>query len=72
MLSNAYFLAKIRFDTAENERNVAEICQKLATSLRVHYPNLRRGDPLVASASGARPLSRSFQELALPAIYGEK
>ena len=35
MLQNAYLLATIGADTAENERNVAEICQKLATTLRV-------------------------------------
>ena len=28
MLSNAYLLAKFRFDTAENERNLAEILPK--------------------------------------------
>ena len=28
MLSNAYFLAKIRFDTAENEQHFAEILPK--------------------------------------------
>ena len=37
MLKNAYFLAKIGADTAENERKFAEIkpeiCQKLATTL---------------------------------------
>ena len=32
MLRNAYLLAKIGADTAENERNVAEICQTLATT----------------------------------------
>ena len=35
MLQHAYFLAKIGADTAENEQHVAEICQKLATTLRV-------------------------------------
>ena len=34
MLQNAYLLAKIGADTAENERIFAEICQKLATTLR--------------------------------------
>ena len=32
MLKNAYFLAKIGADTAENEQHFAEICQKLATT----------------------------------------
>ena len=36
MLQNAYFLAKIGTDTAENEQHFAEICQKLATTLRIH------------------------------------
>ena len=35
MLQNAYFLAKIGADTAENKQHFAEICQKLATTLRV-------------------------------------
>ena len=30
MLKNAYLLAKIGADTAENEQHFAEICQKLA------------------------------------------
>ena len=34
MLQNAYFLAKIGADTAENEHHFAEICQKLATTPR--------------------------------------
>ena len=33
MLQNAYFLAKIGADTAENEQHFAEICQKLATTV---------------------------------------
>ena len=32
MLQNAYLLAKIGVDTAENEQHFAEICQKLATT----------------------------------------
>ena len=35
MLQDGYFLAKIGADTAENEQHFAEICQKLATTLRV-------------------------------------
>ena len=34
MLQNAYLLAKIGADTAENERNFAKILTKLATALR--------------------------------------
>ena len=48
MLQNAYFLAKIGVDTAENERNFAEICQKLATTLRVQRRRAR------AAAGAAR------------------
>ena len=36
-----YLLAKIGADTAENERHVAEICQNLTPTLRVHYPTGR-------------------------------
>ena len=35
MLQNAYFLAKIGADTAENEQHLPKFCQKLATTLRV-------------------------------------
>ena len=37
MLSNAYFLAKFRFDTAENEpaKNLQNICRTLAIRLDV-------------------------------------
>ena len=41
MLSNAYFLAKISADRAENEQHFAEICQKLATTLRVRVRGRR-------------------------------
>ena len=43
MLQNAYFLAKIGADTAENEQHLAEICQKLATTLRVRHPAVDEG-----------------------------
>ena len=51
MLQNAYLPAKIGADTAENERHFAEICQKLATTLRV--PDRRKRDPR-AGAPGER------------------
>ena len=52
MLQNAYFLAKIGADTAENEQHFAEICQKLATTPRV----LRRpGYPDASPAGSERP-----------------
>ena len=41
MLQNAYFLAKIGADTAENEQHFAKICQKLATTLRVERSLVR-------------------------------
>ena len=44
MLQNAYFLANIGADTAENEHHFAEICQKLETTLPT---------PLEASAKAA-------------------
>ena len=34
MLQNAYFLAKIGADTAENEQHLPKFCQKLATTRR--------------------------------------
>ena len=37
MLPNAYFLAKIGADTAENERNFAEILQKFAKNWQLPY-----------------------------------
>ena len=52
MLQNAYFLAKIGADTAENEQHLAEICQKLVTTLRA--PALPPGAPQ-AMRDGAGP-----------------
>ena len=48
MLQNAYLLATIGADTAEKERKFAEICQKLATTLRVptHVARAERGHVL--------------------------
>ena len=43
MLQNAYFLAKIGADTAENEQHFAEICQKVATLRLRGAPEVRRG-----------------------------
>ena len=54
MLQNAYSLGKIGADTAENERNFAEICQKLATTLRVPTePAMRSGSREVHGAQEA-------------------
>ena len=53
MLQNAYFLAKIGADTAENEQHFAEICQKLA--FRRAPGRDRRGPrPRRREARGAR------------------
>ena len=47
MLQNAYFLAKIGADTAENERNFGEIlpknCQKLAPTVVLRRDGGARG-----------------------------
>ena len=47
MLQNAYFLAKIGADTAENEQHLPKFCQKLATTLRAV---IRRGAAAAAEA----------------------
>ena len=54
MLQNAYLLAKIGADTAENEQHFAEICQKLATTLRVRRAMTRDAgrQPPAGSAEG--------------------
>ena len=60
MLQNAYLLAKIG-DTAENERHFAEICQKLATTLRIHRAAWRAlPDAAAAAASGVRGADREL------------
>ena len=40
MLQNAYLLAKIGADAAENEQHLPKICQNLATTPRVRLPGL--------------------------------
>ena len=63
MLSNAYFLAKFRFDTAENEpaKNLQKFCKNLLTLLT------RRGlgevEPVAEEARGERPLSPQQPEV---------
>ena len=52
MLQNAYFLAKIGADTAENEQHFAEICQKMATTLRVRSGGRRSSAVVLAGAPG--------------------
>ena len=51
MLSNAYFLAKCRFDIAENE--LAKILQNFAKFANAAIPNHQRRE---AAALRARPL----------------
>ena len=62
MLQNAYFLAEIGADTAENEQHFAEICQKLATTLRV-----RRADGAALDRRAAE-LRRDPQRLGARAL----
>ena len=64
MLQNAYLLAKIGADTAENEQHFAEICQKLATTLRVPRPEL---DP----AAGPRDRRRERGDLGVLPLHRE-
>ena len=45
MLQNAYFLAKIGADTAENERNFAKILPKIG-----NYPTRPRPGPALGAA----------------------
>ena len=54
MLSNAYLLAKFRFDTAENERNFAEILPKTDQVIDRDVRTLRR--PRGRNTTGERPL----------------
>ena len=53
MLQNAYFLAKIGADTAENERTFAK---KLSTTLQLPYPTLLLLLLLVSRVSGRNEL----------------
>ena len=73
MLQNAYLLAKIGADTAENKQHFAEICQKLATGSPVSSAAMddagrrellnRLGKKASAAAPGAsRHLVKKQQE----------
>ena len=59
MLQNAFLLAKIGADTAENERNFAEICQKFATTLRVPT------EPKSLEVAGKEQILRYFSHSAV-------
>ena len=63
MLQNAYFLAKISVDTAENERHFAEILPKLATTLPAPPGAAARAAP--AAAQGRRERRADRQPAAL-------
>ena len=64
MLSNAYLLAKFCFDTAENERNFAEILPKLAVRAPMAaMAAAAEGRPALGSGrwqdrAGSRPRAR--------------
>ena len=82
MLSNAYLLAKIRFDTAENERNFAGILRKTDQVIDRDVRTLRRprgrnttgerplGDARVAGRGGGAPGGPAASR-GLPAGFGE-
>ena len=52
MLQNAYLVAKIGADTAENEQHLPKFCQKLATTLRAPYVVAPLGRNAVAPLRG--------------------
>ena len=54
MLQNAYFLAKIGVDTAENERNFAENLPKLPTTLRLAAASSARSRAAAGPGSARR------------------
>ena len=74
MLSNAYFLAKFRFDTAENEpakncKNLLIFCdarrngsRRPSPDARAARPSARHGNPLHAEASGEAVTHRGDAE----------
>ena len=55
MLQNAYLLAKIGADTAENEQHFAEICQKLATGSPVSFAARSRAATPPVARGGRAP-----------------
>ena len=66
MLQNAYFLAKIGADTAENEQHFAEILPTDALALR-RRPR-RRGLPNAYDATGA-PAGAGLVALGAPGAW---
>ena len=67
MLQNAYFLAKIDADTAENERILPKIRQTLATTLRVAQ-GASSGEEMSCSSEGSGSSAQRFVQTWLPAI----
>ena len=57
MLSNAYFLAKIGADTAENEQHCAEILPKAG-----NYPTGPPGEESAIDPAGVGPEDRAMEE----------
>ena len=69
MVNNAYFLAKIGADTAENERNFAEILPKIG-----NYPTARRATrpsapPVVWDGASVRGAPGDFIPEVSQAVY---
>ena len=79
MLSNAYFLAKFRFDTAENEpaKNFCKFCKHFANlPISLSLPFAKAVDQLLAAGASAQKavvnpqLEESRSSLSLAAFYG--
>ena len=62
MLNNAYLLAKIGADTAENERNVAKILPKICKKLATTLPYPTRGPSARCAARSAHLVLREARE----------
>ena len=60
MLSNAYFLAKFRFDTAENEpaKNLQNFAKKIANFPNFADPNLEKAQVRALAAGRGAPRAR--------------
>ena len=60
MLSNAYFVAKFRFDTAENEpvKNLQNLAKKVASEVAVASTETGEGSSERAARGGGREAPR--------------
>ena len=65
MVKNAYLLAKIGADTAENERNFAENGQLPTDGLRLRGPRDRRPGLGTPSTGARRPMRQNFARFRL-------